>query len=216
MPTGLPSKQVPGLDSRCCGLGYCLFGPFHLEDLAFYDSGHARNYFAPYNLLTEDTIPHILRSSSQVSELLEAALHRLAALPPPTPAAAWEKAVFEIHYRSFRALHHYTALASAKWENACGQLPDPEYQSTVKSIATAELENYEAAIAWHHAHPGVLGNPCHRMLGHFVEAWPDVDFSTDFLAPKRKSLIFLKHHFDPAEWIPAHFIQATGSDVCAM
>ncbi len=212
MPTGIPSKQVPGLDSRCCGLGYCLFGPFHLDDFGFYDTGHARNYFAPFNLLTEDTIPLLLRSASQVTRLLEEACLHLASIASTEPSTLWEKAVFEIHYRSFRAVSNYSRLAATKWNHGQGKLTNPEYQALVKEIASDELENLEAAVSWHAAHPGVLGNPCHRLLGHFSEAWPDADFSGDWLEPKRRSLLFLRDHFDPDEMVPSYFIQGVGTD----
>jgi hypothetical protein len=212
MPTGISSKDVNSFDSRGLGLGYCLFGPFHLDDMAFYDVGHARNWFAPFSLITESTIPLLLKSSSQIMKLLEAAIEVLSSISPPTPAAEWEKCVFEIYHRSFRAFWNYTRLTKAKWDHGKGQLTNSNYQDIVREIASNELSNIDGTKAWNTAHPGVLGNPCHRILGHSLETWPDADYSKNIFEPKRRSLTFLRDEFDPTELIPGYFIQGALTD----
>jgi hypothetical protein len=70
----------------------------------------------------------------------------------------------------------------------------------------AERDNLAAIEAWHHRHPGQIGNPCHRIRGHLHSAWPDLDFSKDLFEPKRKSLDFLINQFDPSEFVPCYAI----------
>jgi hypothetical protein len=65
----------------------------------------------------------------------------------------------------------------------------------------------DGALSWHARHPAALGNPCHHLLGHFCEAWPDADFSADIFGPKEKSLLFLRDAFDSAELVPSYVIQ---------
>jgi hypothetical protein len=212
MPTGIPSREVANMDARGCGLGYCLFSPFHLDDLRFHDTTHAWNYFAPYNLFAGDTIPHLLRSATEVTSRLEEAAQIARDIPAADASASWEKAVFEIHWRSFRALRNYARLADAKWRRAQGGLDDDGFLAFVNAIAIDELDNLDAIERWHAAHPGHLGNPCHRILGHLVEAWPDADFDAGIFLPKRKSLLFLRDEFDPKELRPSHSIQGKSSD----
>ncbi len=211
-PTGLESKEVGGMDSRCCGLGFILFGPWQLDDLAFYDSTHACNFFAPYNLLVEDSIPAVLKSASQVDTILGRAWERICLLSPEGEAACRDHAAFEIHWRNFKSIHGYVRMAEAKWRFVHGGLPAEQYRSLLRTLALAELENLDAVERWVAKHPDTLGNPCHRILGHLGECWPDADFSAGIFEPKRRSLEFLRDRFDPCEWVPGYEVLGTASD----
>jgi hypothetical protein len=81
MPVGLQSSHVPNMDARCCGFGFCLFAPFFVSDLGFADTDHAKNYFAPYNLIVGDSLPHLLLSTAQVVERLGLAFDTLRQVP---------------------------------------------------------------------------------------------------------------------------------------
>jgi len=212
MPTGISSQEVRLVDARSCGLGFCLFGPFHLDDFRFTDTTHARNFFAPYNLFAGDTIPHLLRAATEVTARLESAALLLQKLTVPVGPASWESDVFEIHWRSFLALRNYARLADAKWRYNGNQLNDDVFLAIVREIAADELDNLEGTLSWHLRHPDALGNPCHHILGHFSETWPDADFSAGIFVPKRKSLLFLRDQFDPAEFVPSYAIQEQSSD----
>ncbi len=214
MPFGIQSRDVVNMDARCCGFGFCLFGPYHLDDLRFSDTDHAWNYFAPYNLLAGDTIPVVLHATTEIVMELKKAWQAAASLQAKTPAAQWEVAVFEIYWCSFRAIRNYASLAHAKWEHGHGNLTDAAFRVAVAEIASDELENLDATELWHNAHEGVLGNPCGRLVGHMMESWPDADFGTGIFIPKRKSLVFLRDQFDPANLIPSHVIQCIASDAC--
>jgi len=211
MPIGLHSQQVPNLEARGHGFGICLFGPFHLPDLGFIDTNHARNYFAPYNLIAEDTLQPLVESTTRVTDLLGRAWEHVRMQPSNGKGGEWEKAVFEIHWRSFRAFRNYVRLASAKWRHLHGELPPAKYQQMVQAIAADELDNLDEVEAWNEKHPGQLGNPCHRIRGHLESAWPDADFTGNLFAPKRRSLEFLVNEFDPAELIPVYVIQGTSN-----
>jgi hypothetical protein len=214
MPTGIPSQETPNFDARGCGWGFCLFAPYHLSDLAFTDTVHAKNYFAPFNLIVGDTLDLLLHSTEQVCERLEQARGIVAGLPGLTPDAEWEVAVFEIHWRSFLSVRNYVLLAKAKHDHANKTLSDAEYRSRVSQIAQDELANLDGIEQWHALHPHQLGNPCHRALGHLVECFPEANFKSGLFIPKRKSLLFLRDTFDPAEFLPDFVIQETSTDDC--
>ena len=213
MPAGMPSEAVRCLDARSCGLGFTLFGPFLLDDFRFHDTTHAFNFFAPYNLLTGETLPLFARALGRVVPLLKDAFEVVRDLPSSENGAAkWERAVFEIHWRSFRAIDNYIRLASAKWDYNQGGIDGDTFRQRVREVASDELENLDGTEIWNTTHPGHLGNPCHRILGHMTESWPDADFSKGIFSPKRLSLEFLRDQFRPDELIPAYAILGTTCD----
>jgi hypothetical protein len=210
LPTGLESGDVPGLDGRSIGLGFVLFGPWLPADLRFYDTTHAFNFFAPFNLLTPSTIPTILRAATNLERLLHLAWDEIRRLDASTPSARRDRAAFEIHWRNSLSMLGYTRMADAKWNHLQGYATAEDFRKALQEIARTESDNLTHILAWDRANPGQLGNPCHRILGHLIQTWPDADFSGNFFQPKIRSLDFLAREFDPLTFVPSYHVFGSG------
>ena len=191
---------VPGFSGRCLGLGKVLFGPFRPEDFRFLDTKHCFNWFAPFNLVLPSTLPVILPRVESVQEGMREAFLTIDAVTASGAAARRERETFEIHYRHYRAIWNYLRLGQARLDRLEGRLDDHAYAARIRELAADEQENLAATEAWCKRNPGALFNPCHDLLGHLEEAWPNLDFRNDLFGPKRASLVSLvsgTNHFSP-------------------
>jgi hypothetical protein len=187
-PVGMNDASIIGFSGRCCGLGLAIVGPFHLEDFRFYDTGHAFNWFAPFNLLTVSVLEKLLPLIRRIVPLLLEAVENLKGLSGSASAVTREIETFEIYHRHYVALKNYCELALSKRRWLDGELSDEEFLASVRSIAADELDNLAGVEKWLVRNPAGISNPCHQLLGTLTEVWPGLDFESDLLAPKRRSL----------------------------
>jgi hypothetical protein len=197
-PIAYHDPVVSGFSGRSLGLGLVLFGPFRLQDLRLMDLGHVFNWFAPFNLVTLSTLPVVLPRLEKTAAHMEEAHACIQRMPSSTPRAAREKDVFEIHYRSYRAMRNYFRLGQAQRDRLEGESGAREFGERVRRVAADEAENLAATEAWHARNPDSLFNPCHNLLGTLEEVWPWDDFRPGLFAAKRASLAALLREASPA------------------
>lgn len=190
-PIALEVAEPRGFSGRSVGLGVTLVAPFHLTDLRFQDTGHRFNWFAPFNLLTAETLPILLPLLRRMVPLLRDAWTIAQQAEVSSDDAIRERESFEIHFRHSLSILHYTELAEAKWNWVEGLMPAEDYLRHVRDLAQTEMENTEAVARWLKRNLHGISNPCHQLHGWLAEMWPDLDFSTDLLKPKMISLAHL-------------------------
>jgi hypothetical protein len=149
------------------------------------------NWFAPFNLVTMSTLPVVLPRLERAAEHFKEAFSAITLVPSSSPRAAWEKDVFEIHYRSARAMRNYFRLGQAKQDLLEGKCDRAGFDEQARKIAEDEGENLAATEVWDARNPGSFFNPCHNLLGTLEEVWPTDDFRSDLFAAKRASLEIL-------------------------
>lgn len=190
-PIALQTKEPAGFSGRNLGLSVTMVAPFHLTDLRFQDTGHRFNWFAPFSLLTKETLPVLAPLLRRIVPLLQEAWTISQAATTTGVRAMRERDAFEIHCRARLAALHYVELAEAKWQWVQGQIFGDDFLERVRQLAQAEIENTEAIDRWLHRNPNGISNPCHQLLGWLAEMWPELDFSHDLLRPKLTSLRYL-------------------------
>lgn len=190
-PIAYANPSVTGFSGRCLGLGLCLFGPFRLEDFRLLDLGHVFNWFAPFNLVTPDTIPVVVPRLEQTTAALLAAYEEIQSITVTSSRARREVNSFEIHYRHYRAIRNYFLLGQAKWDLLEERADQAAFGVRVREIASDELDNLTGIETWALTNPNALMNPCHSLIGTLEEVWPDTRFVPSMFAAKRQSLLEL-------------------------
>ena len=187
-PIAYNDATVGGFSGRCCGLGCALVGPFLPIDFRFVDTGHVRDWMAPYNLVTATSIPVVLPRLKRAAHHMQEAYTIIAALPEAGERAVRERETFDIYRCHYRAMWNYYRLGQARLGLVECRLDQAAYAAQVGEIARDEQENLAAAEAWCRRHPGGLFNPCQSLAGWIGEMWPDEEFTPDLFGPKRRSL----------------------------
>lgn len=193
-PAAYSAPDVFGFSSRCLAPTVALAGPWFLEDFTFFDTRHAFNWFAPFNLVTPATIDYVTPRVAKAAEITGQAFAIVERIPITSSAIQRERDAFEIHYRQYRCVTNYFRLAEAKLAWVNGTLSDGDFVQQVRAIAADELENHMAVEGWVARNPAALDNPNHYLLGRLEETWPGIAFHGDMLKPKRRSLEALVHY----------------------
>ena len=190
-PIAYDDPEAANFSARALALTIALVGPFFLEDFAYFDTRHAFNYFAPFNLVTQSSVAYLTAWVEKTAELAGLAFAQIQHIEVTTSAMQRECDAFEIHYRQYRAIAAYLKLAQAKLAWLKHEADDELFVQRVRAIAQNELANMDALDAWVARNPGKLDNPNHDLLGKLEEIWPGIDFAHDMLRPKRRSLELL-------------------------
>lgn len=193
-PAAFEGSDVGAFSARCLALSVSLAGPWFLEDFTYFDTRHAFNWFAPFNLVTPSVIDYVTPRVAQAATLTGEAFAVIQQRPVTSLAVQRERDAFEIHYRQYRAITNYLRLAEVKLAWLNGTLPEADFIARVRAIAADELENHTAVEGWVARNPGGLDNPNHYLLGRLEECWPGLTFRPDMLRPKRRSLEALTHY----------------------
>ncbi len=193
-PIAYNDPEAMAFSARALALTVALVGPFYLEDFTYFDTRHAFNFFAPFNLVTHSSVAYLTPLVTKTAALAGEAFALIAQLDAITVPQRRERDAFEIHYRQYRAVANYLQLAEAKLAWLHQETTDADFAARVRAIAADELDNHAAVEQWDARNPGKLDNPNHYLLGRLEESWPDVAFTPDWLRPKRRSLERLLHY----------------------
>jgi len=170
------------------------------------------NWFVPFNLISEISIPLLLDVLLPAKTSLQRAWEVISKLNPLNELANLEKGSFEIYYLNCCSIVNYVLLGKAKWDFQEGHVKSSLYMTIVHDIASEEMKLMQSLENLMTRYPNQIGNPCHLLVGHLLEMWPGVNFDQDILVPQMKSLKFLLEKYSVEKFTDYREIHGISSD----